>query len=76
MATEGVAWIAHVADGTDAIIPAGSFDCVTAAVGPEGGWTEEEYAAAVSHGFQPVQLGKRVYRIETAATVIAAMLTS
>jgi 16S rRNA (uracil1498-N3)-methyltransferase len=44
------------------------------AVGPEGGWTEEEIQSARGHGFTPVGLGRRIYRIETAAVVIAAVL--
>ena len=49
-------------------------ETVTVAVGPEGGWTEEEVALAQQHGFAAIHLGKRIYRIETAATVIAARL--
>lgn len=40
---------------------------VTILVGPEGGLTEEETAAAVAAGFRPVGLGPRVLRTETAA---------
>lgn len=36
-------------------------------VGPEGGLTETEIAAAATADFQPVQLGPRVLRTETAA---------
>lgn len=45
-------------------------------VGPEGGWTAEEEAAALNAGFQSILLGKRVLRTETAALAcIAAMQT-
>lgn len=37
------------------------------AVGPEGGWTEEETDAADRAGFQSVSLGERILRAETAA---------
>lgn len=47
---------------------------VAAAVGPEGGFTPEEVAAAVSSGWQPVALGPRVLRVETAAIAVAALL--
>lgn len=40
---------------------------VTILVGPEGGLTDEETAAAVAAGFRPVGLGPRVLRTETAA---------
>ena len=45
-----------------------------AAVGPEGGWTKEEIAAAVTRGFQPVGLGPRTLRTETAALAATAVL--
>jgi 16S rRNA (uracil1498-N3)-methyltransferase len=47
---------------------------IMAAVGPEGGWTDDEFELARRHGFLPLQLGRRIYRIETAAVVIAAAL--
>jgi 16S rRNA (uracil1498-N3)-methyltransferase len=71
---DGVRWIAHPAPDAILVPEARSLDHVTAAVGPEGGWSETEYAAAMENGYQPIHLGKRIYRIETAATVIAAML--
>lgn len=49
---------------------------VTAAIGPEGGWTEEEFTHAVDQGFEPLVLGSRVYRIETAAVAITAVLVN
>ncbi len=48
------------------------------AVGPEGGWTAEEEALFVTEGWQPVSLGPRILRAETAGiaamAVIAAMI--
>jgi len=48
------------------------------AVGPEGGWTAEEEALFVTESWQPVSLGPRILRAETAGitamAVIAAML--
>ncbi len=41
---------------------------VTLAVGPEGGWTDEEFAAALDHGFAEVSLGNLILRTETAVT--------
>ena len=43
-------------------------------VGPEGGFNEDEVQLAEKHGFQPVTLGKRVYRLETAAMVGCVLL--
>jgi 16S rRNA (uracil1498-N3)-methyltransferase len=48
------------------------------AVGPEGGWAAEEEALFVTESWQPVSLGPRILRAETAGitamAVIAAML--
>jgi 16S rRNA (uracil1498-N3)-methyltransferase len=44
------------------------------AVGPEGGFTDEEVEAASKAGWVPVDLGPRVLRVETAAVVGAAIL--
>jgi len=41
-------------------------------VGPEGGWTEEELALAVSGGVSPVGLGATTLRADTAAVVALA----
>jgi 16S rRNA (uracil1498-N3)-methyltransferase len=42
------------------------------AVGPEGGWTESEFAAAHERGFQQASLGKLILRTETAVIVALA----
>lgn len=47
---------------------------VTALVGSEGGWTDEEIAAAVDAGWSVVTLGGRTLRAETAAITTAALL--
>jgi len=41
------------------------------AIGPEGGWTDEEFASAISADFREVSLGPTILRTETA--VIAAL---
>ncbi len=43
-------------------------------IGPEGGFAEEEVKQAAGAGFQPVTLGKRILRMETAAVVAAALV--
>ncbi len=43
------------------------------AVGPEGGFTEEEVAFARAHGWRGVSLGPRILRVETAALVLATL---
>jgi len=44
---------------------------VMAAVGPEGGLTDEEVRAATEAGWTAVDLGPRILRVETAATLLA-----
>jgi 16S rRNA U1498 N3-methylase RsmE len=44
------------------------------AVGPEGGWTDEELAAAERAGFQSVSLGRLIFRAETAVTAALAVV--
>ncbi|MBS4098673.1 MAG: 16S rRNA (uracil(1498)-N(3))-methyltransferase [Sulfuricella sp.] len=47
---------------------------VTLLIGPEGGFSENEIAAATMCGFTPVRLGARILRTETAAlAALAAM---
>jgi len=43
-------------------------------VGPEGGFSPEEHAAALAAGFVPAGLGPHVLRTETAALVAAALV--
>jgi 16S rRNA (uracil1498-N3)-methyltransferase len=47
---------------------------VIVAVGPEGGFTAEEVAAAEAAGWVRASLGRRVLRVETAAVAAAAWL--
>jgi 16S rRNA (uracil1498-N3)-methyltransferase len=43
-------------------------------IGPEGGLSEREQEAAVAAGFQPVRMGPRILRTETAAIAALAAL--
>jgi 16S rRNA (uracil1498-N3)-methyltransferase len=43
-------------------------------IGPEGGFSESEIDAARRAGWQPVTLGRRILRMETAAVVAAALV--
>jgi 16S rRNA (uracil1498-N3)-methyltransferase len=49
---------------------------VTVLIGPEGGFTPDEEAAAGVAGFQPVRLGPRVLRTETAGLAALAALAA
>ena len=44
-------------------------------IGPEGGFAEEEIALALENGLEPITLGKRILRTETAGiTVLSWMM--
>ena len=43
------------------------------AIGPEGGWTDEEVSLFMKHGFNPVSLGRRILKTETAAIALLAI---
>lgn len=47
---------------------------VTALVGSEGGWSDEELEQAQAHDFHIVTLGGRILRAETAAITVTALL--
>jgi 16S rRNA (uracil1498-N3)-methyltransferase len=46
----------------------------TLAIGPEGGWTDDELAAAQAAGFAEVSLGRNILRTETAVLAALAIL--
>ena len=47
---------------------------ITLAIGPEGGWTDEEVELLESHGFERFSLGPRILRTDTAAVALIAQL--
>lgn len=68
----GHAWLADAAGGP----PPGILDGApcTIVVGPEGGLTERERAAAIEAGYAPLSLGPNMLRFETAAVAAAAVV--
>lgn len=74
-AAEGLKLIAH-----EKSKPAGIDEKITENqnvslfIGPEGGFTEEEAAAAIASGFSPMNLGPRKYRSETAAIIALGLI--
>lgn len=50
------------------------FTTVEIAIGPEGGWTAAEVTQALSHGYQPVSLGRSILRAVTASVTAIGIL--
>jgi 16S rRNA (uracil1498-N3)-methyltransferase len=69
----GTCWIAHPYDQAIRIGFADSSTDLVAAIGPEGGFTDNEVKLAIEYGFEAINLGSRNYRVETAAAVIASV---
>jgi len=46
------------------------------AIGPEGGWTQEEISLFTTHAWTPVTLGPRILRAETAAIAALAIASA
>lgn len=67
-------WIAHPYGGPQPQAAAGGSCAV--AVGPEGGFTDAEVAAASDTSWAPLTLGRSILRIETAAIAAAAICSS
>ncbi|MDE3119165.1 MAG: 16S rRNA (uracil(1498)-N(3))-methyltransferase [Nitrospirota bacterium] len=57
-------------------LPAMATKTIIIAVGPEGGWRDEEADQAIQHGFRPVTLGPRILRAETAAAAAVSIVQS
>lgn len=53
--------------------PTGDGEHVVIAIGPEGGWTDEEAELARQFSWQFVDLGPRVLRVETAAIALSSV---
>lgn len=47
---------------------------LTLAIGPEGGFVDFEIQLLQAQGFQPVQIGERILRVETAVTALLSRL--
>jgi 16S rRNA (uracil1498-N3)-methyltransferase len=75
---QGVRWFAHPggANLVSEIDRLQNRECelaaVSIAVGPEGGFTDDELAASTANGWRPIDLGSRILRVETAALALAS----
>ncbi|MDY7219298.1 16S rRNA (uracil(1498)-N(3))-methyltransferase [Denitrificimonas sp. JX-1] len=68
--TRGI--IAHPGDYPEC--PRALTEPVTLAIGPEGGWIPYEVDLLAQAGLQPVQIGERILRVETAVPALLARL--
>ncbi len=75
----GKRWVLSLSDGTQSLVqvldqvPKMLVTPVTVLSGPEGGLSPAEEAAALAAGFEPVSLGPRVLRAETAPLAVLAL---
>ena len=65
--------IAHPYDGNRTIEQSNN-RTILLAVGPEGGWTDDEVALLEEHGFSRYSLGSRILRTDTATIALLAQL--
>nr|WP_298172853.1 16S rRNA (uracil(1498)-N(3))-methyltransferase [uncultured Pseudomonas sp.] len=72
MATGSLGLVGHPGDYP--ACPRAVEQAVTLAIGPEGGWIPYEVEKLQAAGLQPVQLGERILRVETAVSVLLARL--
>lgn len=72
MATNTRGLIAHPGDYPEC--PRALSEPVTLAIGPEGGWIPYEVELLSKAGLEPVQLGERILRVETAVPALLARL--
>ena len=68
-------WEGERSQGLQGIVQVPDQPCsVMILIGPEGGFSMEEAERAKAAGFQPISLGKRILRAETAALTAIAIL--
>ena len=66
-------FVAHPGAPSNETLRGAEHRCVLA-VGPEGGWTEDEVAMLESKGFRRHSLGGRILRTDTATIAAVAQL--
>ena len=65
--------IAHPYDGTQTLKHSNT-QTLLLAIGPEGGWTDDEVVLLEEHGFARYSLGARILRTDTATIALLAQL--
>lgn len=73
IAAGGEKYVAHPAENAT-VYPTENSRRATIAIGPEGGWTDEEVAALEDRGFKRYSLGRRILRTDTAAIALLSQL--
>ena len=70
--------VAHPGSDADHVASTGGLEVAASrpllAIGPEGGWTDDEIARLEAHGFRRFSLGQRILRTDTAAIALLARL--
>ncbi|BFU96628.1 MAG: Ribosomal RNA small subunit methyltransferase E [Nitrospira sp.] len=61
---------------TTVTLPTGAHQTILLAIGPEGGWNEDELRLMREQGYRPLTLGSRILRAETAAIVALSIMQS
>lgn len=69
-------WVAHPGDGRPdgTPLPIEPRSRHLLAIGPEGGWTDQEVETLQNHAFDPFSLGPRILRSDTACIAAMALL--
>ena len=70
----GVMFSERLGDSLESLKKLSAPSAVTALIGSEGGWSDEEIESARARDFHVITLGGRVLRAETAAIVVTALL--
>lgn len=70
---EGALWVAHPGGVAVHELAPSWPAAVTFLIGPEGGWTDDEVAAATARGAGNLSLGATLLRVETAGLALAAI---
>lgn len=70
--TGSLRWLAHPAAPAAPPADGAPWNEVRLAIGPEGGWTDDEVGVALQAGWAAIDLGPRILRVETAAVFLVA----
>jgi len=71
----GELWIAHPNCGQKSTDVFRKSRNTVVMIGPEGGFNDSEVRQAIDVGYRGIDLGRRIYRVETAATALASILS-